>query len=154
MAEAAALRRSRKAYLRPLWVGIAFSMAGEAAVFVVFGVLLHPSGNLLVKLLWTVGFCGVGMGASYGAFLDLLVVGRWSGGKAVFASAALSTLLLGAACNVLCWRLDLGLHYFGGAEQPIRFLASGAIFAALGGLLAGMLLFTARGEALLDRWGL
>ena len=145
---------ARKEYLRPLWLGILFAVSGELFIFVVFGLLLNGSENWATKLVWTVGFCGIGMGSTVGAFVDLLIVGRWSGARAVAATCALSTAILGIACNLLCWRLDLGLHYFGGAEHPAIFVGSGIAASVAGGLAFGWLLFTDSGRGWLDRHGL
>ena len=144
----------RRQYLRPLWLGILFSMAGELIIFLVFGLLLHGTDNWPIKLIWTVGFCGIGMGSALGAFVDLLIVGRWTGLRAIVGTCALSTGILGIACNILCWRLDLGLHYFGGAERPTIFLVSGIVAAAAGGAALGASLFTDAGQRWLDRHGL
>lgn len=151
---ASARLEARRAYLRPLQVSIALAILGELGVFFVFGVILFPGGSLVGKLLWAVLFCGVGMGASAGAFVDLLVVGRWHGARAIVATTAIFVLLLGVACNVLCWQLDRGFHYFGGAERPLLFLLGGLFWAALGGGVAGALLFTERGGRILGRLGL
>ena len=58
---------ARAQYLRPLWLGILFAVAGELIVFLVFGLLLNGPGSWQTKLLWTVGFCGIGMGSAFGA---------------------------------------------------------------------------------------
>lgn len=142
----------RREYLRPLWLGIVFAMAGELVIFLVFGLLLNGPGSWVTKLVWTVGFCGIGMGSTVGAFVDLLIVGRLWGARAIVATCALSTGILGVACNVLCWRLDLGLHYFGGAEHPAIFLVSGIVASAFAGAVLGALLFTHAGNGWLDRY--
>lgn len=147
-------RELRKQYVRPLWIGIALSVTGELLIFLVFGVMLFPAGNILNKFLWTVVFCGVGMGASLGALIDLLVVGRWQGLPAIAATASLSVFLLGMACNLLCLNLDQHFYYFGGTDHLVLFLANGIVMAALGGVVAGMLLFTEQGRGFLDRLGL
>lgn len=144
----------RLLYLRPLRLAILVSMAGELAVFLVFGLLLNGTHNWEMKLLWTVGFCGIGMGSSLGAFIDLLIVGRWTGTPAMLGTCALSTLILGIGCNVLCWRLDLGLHYFGGAEHPSLFLTSGVVGGAVAGIALGALLFTEVGRRWQAHWGI
>lgn len=145
---------TRTEYLRPLWLGILFAMVGEFFVFLVFGLLLNGSANWPVKLAWAVGFCGIGMGSAMGASIDLLVVGRWTGTRAVLVTCALSTAILGIACNVLCLRLDLGLNYFGGAGHPLIFLASGIAGAAAGGAALGALFFADGGRRWLERHGL
>ena len=143
----------RRRYLRPLWLGILVATAGELVVFVVFGLMLSGTANWPAKLAWTVGFCGVGMGSTVGALVDLLLVERWAGLRAILATTLLSTGILGIACNLLCWRLDLGLHYFGGAEHPAVFLVSGIVGATIGGVLMGWLLFSTSGQQWLEERG-
>lgn len=43
---------------------------------------------------------------------------------------------------------------FGGAEDSFLFLRGGFLMAALGGLIAGWLIFTERGQQVLNRLGL
>jgi hypothetical protein len=144
----------RQGYLRPLTVSIALSMTAEFFLFLVFGVFLFPAGPWLNKLLWTVVFCGIGMGATMGAFIDLLIVGRWQGRKAIVATMLLSIVILGIACDMLCPSLDRKFLYFGGAEDSVLFVATSVVMAAIGGLIGGGgVLFTKFGQQLLDRLG-
>jgi hypothetical protein len=144
----------RLRYLRPLYVAVALSVLGEASLFVTHGIILYPAGTLLYKLLWTFVFCGIGMGATIGAFLDLFVVGRLSGGKAILASTAFTAVAIGGVCNLLCLSLDRRFHYFGGDADPALFFTNGLVLATLGGAVIGWLLFTVRGNRLLERIGI
>ncbi|GEM_PF-795520 len=142
-------------YRRPLLLGIAASVLAESVIFVVWGLILFPDGNVLTKLLWTVGFCGLGMGSTIGALLVLLVVDRLDGPAAIAATSVLSALVLGVACNLLCYNLDRHyFHYFGGGDTPALFLINGVLMASLGGALIGWLLFTPGGRRRLDRLGI
>ena len=49
-----------------------------------------------------------------------------------------------AACNLLCFALDHHFHYFGGSDAPILFLTNEFVSATVGGVLAGLLLFTGK----------
>ena len=141
-------------YRRPLVLAIAASVSSEAVIFVVWGLILYPQGSILTKFLWTIVFCGLGMGSAVGAAVVLFVVDRLEGAAAVAATSLLSATMLGGGCNVLCYRLDTHyFHYFGGADSPALFIVNGVAMAAIGGAVVGWLLFTARGEALLDRIG-
>ena len=64
MTEDVLIEDSRKKSNRTLIVSLCFSAIGEFLLFVVYGIILFPEGNLLYKFLWTVVFCGIGMGAS------------------------------------------------------------------------------------------
>lgn len=142
-------------WLRPLWLSIGASMAGEFVIWVVFGLVLFPEGDPFTKLVWTVVFCGLGMGAVVGGMVSLFVVGRLDGAKAVAATTVLALLVLGVGCDVLCLNLDAHyFHYFGGEEDPVFFLMNGLLMSALGGLAIGSLVFTERGRRWLDRRGL
>lgn len=140
------LATSRERYLRPIKLGIALSVLGESVIFVVWGLVLYPEGSVLNKLLWTVLFCGVGMGSAVGAAVSLLVVDRLEGWKAVAATTVLSVLLLGVACDLLCLQLDRHFLYFGGAEDMWFFLGNGLAMAAVGGLAVGWACFVPAGQ--------
>ena len=116
--------------------------------------LLYPEGSLLSKFLWTVLFCGVGMGSAMGTIISLGVVGRLNGSQAILACTLISTVTLGFACNFLCFNLDQHFHYFGGQDNPQFFIINGIIMAAIGGVLSGWLLFTPSGSRVLDRVGI
>ena len=73
------------------------------------------------------------MGATLGAFIDLFVVGRYWGAKAVILTTLLSLLLLGIACNLLCLNLDRYFQYFCGTTHPASFLVTGLVLYVLGG---------------------
>lgn len=147
--------RGGRRYRRPLLLSIAASMGGEALLLLVYGVLLNSGGDLWVKVLWTVVFCGLGMGSVVGALTILIVVDRWEGLPAILATSAIMAAVMGGLCNVLCYRLDSHyFHYFGAAEQPLLFLAPGIVLPALVGALFGWLMFTPRGRLVLERWGI
>ncbi|MEZ2415000.1 hypothetical protein ACA086_08535 [Muriicola sp. E247] len=137
--------------LRPLKLSILFSILGEAVIFVVWGVLLYPEGNLLHKFLWTIVFCGFGMGAAIGSIIALFVVGKWKGVYAVIFCAELSGIVLGLFCNYLCFYLDMHFDYFGGKETPLLFVINGTVIATLGGALVGWLCFTEKGKRVLNK---
>ena len=137
---------------RLMGLSIALSVLGETVIFLVWGVLLFREGDLVAKFLWTVVFCGFGMGSALGAALIALPIERLWGWQAVLTTALLSTTLLGVACNWLCFRLDAEyFHYFGGAENPILFLLNGVFMAFLGGGVIGFLAFTSPGSVVLGR---
>ncbi len=142
-----------KRYLRPLKLALLMSVGAEAGLFVVFGLILYPEGSVIHKLLWTVVFCGLGMGGALGASICLLVVDRLQGWAAVVACAALSMLLIGFACDYLCLSLDKHFHYFGGADNAGLFIGVSVALAGLGGALGGALLFTPKGQEWLARIG-
>ena len=143
-----------KSLKRPLIVCLFLAVFAEFLMFLIFGVLLYPDGNLLAKFLWTVLFCGVGMGSAMGVFVVLFVVEKLKGVGAIVACILISTLLLGFGCNFLCFLLDKHFHYFGGHESPLIFISNGIIMSALGGLISGYLLFTKKGDKILQRVGI
>jgi hypothetical protein len=89
-----------------------------------------------------------------GAFIDLITVGSWQGWKAVSATILLATAVLGIACDMLCLTLDKQFGYSGGAKDCVLFVGTRILGAAVGGMFGGGLLFTDRGQRLLDRLGL
>ncbi|MEC5129525.1 hypothetical protein VSU19_22380 [Verrucomicrobiales bacterium BCK34] len=138
-------------FRRPVVVSIVVSAMAELVIFVVWGLILYPEGNWLQKLLWTVVFCGVGMGAATGALICALIVDRLFGWKAIAACSILGVLVLGVGCNLLCYSIDLHIHFFGAHENAVSFVASGIGGAAIGGALIGWLLFSEGGVAILRR---
>lgn len=132
-------------------MSIVVSMFGELLILIIFGMILYPAGSLWYKFLWTMVFCGVGMGATVGAMLDLFVVERLSGWPAILATLFLYVLVLGIACDVLCLHLDLSHQWFGGGEHPTLFIVNGILMSAIGGLLVGFLLFTKTGSRLFKK---
>lgn len=143
---------ARSALLRPIKLSIMMSVTGEFIIFVVWGLFLFPEGNWLDKLLWTLLFCGVGMGAAVGAAVALFIVGRLRGVAAIVATMALSIGLLGVTCNLLCLALDEHFHYFGGDRDGPLFVWNGIAMAAFGGLAVGWLCFTERGSKIGRKW--
>lgn len=73
--------------------------------------------------------------------------------RAVGATAFVSPVILGMACDMVCLILDRHFGYFNGAENSVLFVSGRILTAALGGMLVGVLLFTDRGHELLDRLG-
>ncbi|MEZ4848201.1 MAG: hypothetical protein R3B93_06205 [Bacteroidia bacterium] len=138
-------------YVRSLKVLILLSVLGEAVIFLVWGVFLYPEGSILHKFLWTIVYCGLGMGSAAGAFVVFLVVNKMTGWKAILTTSLISGILLGLFCNYLCFNLDMHFNHFGGADTPGLFIWNGIIMSFLGGAFGGWLLFTDKGNHWLDR---
>jgi len=140
----------RAKYLRPICLSIALCVFAEAILLVLFGIILFPDGNLLFKSLWALLFCGLGMGATSGSLVSLLVIDRLSNANsAIIATVFIYVSLLGVACNLLCLNLDESFHYFGAHSNPKLFFFNGLIQSIIGGYLLGWFLFTASGKKLL-----
>lgn len=143
----------KKQLLRPVKLGILFSVLGEVVIFLIWGLWLYPEGNVLHKFLWTVVFCGLGMGATAGALISWWVEGKYWGKSAIWACSVISFTVLGLFCNFLCFKLDMHFNYFGAAVTPGLFIINGMIMSALGGALIGWLNFSYRGIKLLEKYG-
>jgi hypothetical protein len=144
----------RKMYIRPLIISLFFSVAGELSLLVIYGIILFPEGNMMYKVLWTLGFCGIGMGATLGAGINLFVVGRYSGTRAILSTVLLAFLIMGVACDLLCLNLDLHFNYFGAQASPLLFSAGGVVGSLIGGAGIGGLLFSERGRSILAKIGI
>ena len=81
-----------------LGTAVAMTMLAELIYFIVWGIALFPSGNLIAKLAWTTA-CGVGMGAVIGVGVLVLSEGRVSSRKG-FWLAALIMFVVGTACTI------------------------------------------------------
>jgi hypothetical protein len=145
---------ARKLYIRPLTISLFFSVVGELLLLMIYGIILFPEGNILYKVLWTLVFCGIGMGATLGAGINLFIVGRYEGTKAVLLTILLSFLIMGVACDLLCLNLDLHFNYFGAQDSPLLFSAGGVVGALIAGTGIGGLLFSVKGRSILDRIGI
>jgi hypothetical protein len=144
----------RNKYVRPLKVSLIFCIGGEVLLLLVFGIFLFPEGNLFYKILWALLFCGVGMGGALGSLINLLIVDRLDGQKAVWTTVALSFVLLGILCDLLCLKLDSIFNYFGGSAHSLVFVIVSMVLSTVAGYLIGWLCFTAPGRRLLGRAGL
>lgn len=143
----------RASYLRPLKLATVFTVVAELCLLLYYGVYLSNEGSLLNKVLWTLVFCGVGMGLTLGGLIDLFIVDRLRPTAAIWTTMSFSVATLGIGCNALCMVLDRQFRYFGGADNPyLHFLPSFAASIVAGWFL-GWLLFAPRGRALLDRIG-
>ena len=142
----------RSDFVRPITVAITFTLFGETLIFLIWGVLLFPGGNLWHKAIWT-GTCGIAMGATIGGLVNVLVVGRLAGKKAAICSGAVYVAVL-ALCTLLCYRLDLALgSHFGAQKAPLLFLLGGLLPAFVSGVFYAWLLFSEEGGRLLSRFG-
>lgn len=148
------VKNLRKRYLQPIYVCIGLAVIGEILIFTIFGLILHPAGNIVHKFLWTIVFCGIGMGSALGAFIIMFVIDRFIGIKAIIITTLLSFMLLGLGCDFLCFYLDLHFHFFGANVNPTAFLVNGITASILGGLIAGFLLFTNKGQRWLSYIGI
>ncbi len=133
-------------YARALKLTLLFSILGEAVIFLVWGLYLFPDGSWFNKFMWTIVYCGLGMGGAFGAVLVLGFFGRVDGLLAVVLSALVATLMLGLICNILCLRLDMIFNYFGARGSGGLFLSNGLVMSAAGGAILGWLIFTERGR--------
>ena len=62
MPENVLIEDTRKLFIRPLIISLFFAVAGELLLLVIYGIILFPGGNMIYKVLWTLVFCGIGMG--------------------------------------------------------------------------------------------
>lgn len=145
---------ARKMFSRPVIISLFFAVAGELLLLVIYGIILFPEGNLFYKVLWTLGFCGIGMGATLGAGINLFVMGRYAGPKAILLTILLSFLIMGAACDLLCLNLDLHFNYFGAQASPLLFSSGGVLGSLIAGAGIGGVLFSETGRSILERIGL
>lgn len=144
----------RNRYIRPLVVSILVIEMGELFLLIFYGMVLFPEGNMFHKVLWTLVFCGIGMGATVGALTSIFVVDRFDGITAVLMTTLASFLILGIACNWLCLNLDMHFHYFGASTNPYLFSSGSVIGSIIAGLVIGGLLFTEKGNGILERLGM
>ena len=145
---------NRQDFTRPLILATIFTWFAVLILLIYYGIYLSDEGSLLNKIIWTLGFCGIGMGLSLGGLIDLFLVGRVSEKVGIWLTTVFTTLTLGIACNWLCMNLDWHFKYFGGAENPYFHFLPSFVASIIGGWLLGWLLFSSKGRSILDRFGI
>ena len=154
MPENVLIEDTRKLFIRPLIISLFFAVAGELLLLVIYGIILFPGGNMIYKVLWTLVFCGIGMGATLGTSINLFIIGRYSGLKAILLTILLAFLIMGVACDLLCLNLDLHFNYFGAQTHPLLFSAGGMFGSLIAGVGIGGLLFSKTGQSIMERIGI
>jgi hypothetical protein len=114
--------------ISPILFAVLLTFSGEVLIFVVFGVLLYPGGDLLAKAWWT-GTCGIAMGLLIGGIV-LLLQAALRDRRALAVAAGLAYFTVLAYCVAICFAIDRHIGYFGAAEAPGLFIWSGLIAAA------------------------
>jgi len=145
---------TRKHFIRPIVVSLIFTTIAELFLLLYYGIYLSDEGSILDKIIWTLGFCGVGMGLSLGGLINLFIVGRFNQKTRIILTTICTTLTLGIACNWLCMNLDRHFRFFGGADDPLLHFLPSFIGSIIGGWLLGWLLFTTKGNLILNNIGL
>ena len=142
----------RSDFVRPIVVAVSFTLFGEILMFFVWGVALFPTGVLWRKVVWTMT-CGVGMGMTIGALVNVIVTGRLRLCAAAWMAGAIYFCVL-AFCTALCYQIDLSVGFFGAQESPLLFILGGIIPAFLTSLVYSWFLYSQSGRSVLAHVGL
>jgi hypothetical protein len=121
-----------------LLAALAMTAGAELFYLPVFGFFLYPAGDPAAKIMWT-ATCSVAMAAVIAAGVLLFAETRKTDAGRFWAAAA-AMGAVGSYCAWLCSRIDATFNYFGGAESPAVFIASGVVPAIVGGLLYAWIL--------------
>jgi hypothetical protein len=139
-------------YIRPLALAAVFTVPGQAMMFVFWGIVLYPDGDMAAKLLWTAA-SGVGMAVAIGLMVGFIVGGRYEGAIAgVISSFCYATVLIAAI--LISYKIDVALDMFGVRRDPKLFVLTGVVPTLLTTPLYGWLLHSDFGKSLLARIGL
>lgn len=139
-------------YIRPLALAAVFTVPGEAMLFVFWGMVLYPDGDMVAKLLWTAA-SGVGTAVAIGLMVGFIVGGRYEGTIAgIISSFCYATVLVAAI--LISYEVDVALDVFGVRRDPMGFVLTGVVPTFLTTPLYGWLLHGKAGKALLSRIGL
>ncbi|WP_372571234.1 hypothetical protein [Ruegeria jejuensis] len=138
----------RKKYLRPIVLGVIGGIFAEIMFILVQGVILYPGQPIWVMAFWGF-FCGVGMGALAGVFLDVFVVDRFEGKSSILWGTTVAFVPY-AACGYFCYEIALNVNYYGAREMGMIFVYKNMILSFVGALLISLLLFTERGRAVCE----
>jgi hypothetical protein len=145
-------QKRRHYYLRPMKLFIVSSVVAELLFLLISVCFFSGFKDIFYKIVWTLFFCGLGMGATMGTLINIFITDQYIGSKAIFGSLILGLMVFGT-CNILCFRLDHHFDYFGAIKHPIFFLSKGFFAGIFGSLLNGYLLFNANGQKLLIKMG-
>ena len=140
---------TRRDFVRPIVAAIFFTLVGEILIFFIWGIALFPAGPLWRKLGWTMT-CGVAMGATIGALVNVFVTGRLRSSRAAVTAGVIYFSVL-AFCTALCYQVDLSVDYFGAREAPVVFVLGGLIPAFLTSIAYAWLLYSVSGQSILSR---
>ena len=142
----------RKQFTRPLIIATIFTWFSELALLIYFGIYLNSHGNLIYKIIWTLGFCGIGMGLTLGGLIDIFLIGRVSVRAGIWLTILFSMTTVGISCNLLCLHMNHHFQYFGGDNvSPYLFFLPGFIGSIVLGWLLGWLIFTEKGNHFLTK---
>ncbi|MDF1671641.1 MAG: hypothetical protein P1U83_18755 [Roseovarius sp.] len=73
----------------PLKLALLFSAGGQAEIFVLWGLILFHEGNVFNTFMWTIVYCGFGMGVALGAVVALGILESLEGWKAIILTTAM-----------------------------------------------------------------
>lgn len=139
-------------YIRPLVLAAVFTVPGEGILFVYWGVMLYPGGDIVAQLIWTAA-SGIGTAVAIGLMVGFIVGGRYEGTIAGVISAFCYATVLVAAI-LISYQADVALDLFGARNNPMLFVLTGVVPTFLTAPLYGWLLHSNLGKALLSRIGL
>jgi hypothetical protein len=145
-------QKRRQYYLRPMKLFILTSMATEFLFLMISICFFSGFKDIFYKIMWTLFFCGIGMGSTMGTFINIFITDQYFNYKAILGTTLLGLIVFGT-CNILCFRLDHHFDYYGAINYPIFFLSKGFFAGILGSLINGYLLFSANGQKLLIKMG-
>ena len=148
----ASAHKRRNYYLRPMKLFIVSSMSGELLFLFISICFFSGFKDIVYKIIWTLFFCGIGMGSTMGTLINIFITDQYFNKKAIFGSLILGLIVFGT-CNVLCFRLDHHFDYYGAIKYPVFFLSKGFLAGIIGSLINGYLLFNADGQKLLIKMG-
>lgn len=139
-------------YIRPLALAAVFTVPGQAMMFVYWGVVLYPDGDIVAKLLWTAA-SGIGMAVAIGLMVGFIVGGRYEGAIAgVISSFCYATVLIAAI--LIIYEVDVARDLFEVWRNPMLFVLTAVVPIFLTAPLYGWLLHSDFGKSLLARFGL
>ncbi|ABN68190.1 predicted protein [Scheffersomyces stipitis CBS 6054] len=143
--------KRRAIYIRPFLLFYVNSLIAEVVFLLVAIFIMSGTDDIINKVLWTLVFCPLGMGGAMGGIVNVFIVDKYYGSKAIYLTTVISVLVLGG-CNILCYNLDLVFHFFGASDHPLWFHWRYPMIAFVG-YSSGKLLFTDEGQKQLASFG-
>lgn len=141
-----------RVYIRSFAAAAVFTVPSEAMVYVLWGMVLYPDGNIVAKLIWT-AVDAVVMALAIGLMVGFIVGQRYEGAvAAVISSFCYAIVLFGGI--LIGYEIEMEMDLFGVQHDTELFVLTSIVPALLTAPLYGWLLHSKAGKALLVRVGL
>ena len=90
--------KRRAIYIRPFLLFYVNSLIAEVVFLLVAIFIMSGTDDIINKVLWTLVFCPLGMGGAMGGIVNVFIVDKYYGSKAIYLTTVISCLLYTSRC--------------------------------------------------------